>query len=118
MSAEYLVTELPPRGRAPRPETLESVVLSAVQVGRVVEIKTVSGSTFWIARMMDSYLIRNNTMMVGVTISSNSANFRGYGVSPYDVAVATTIRVGDRWMFSREGSLTSEVRSIRLVKRD
>lgn len=91
---------------------LDSVSLTALRPGRVVEFTTQSGSTYWVSSVVGHSAVAG--CIKGVTITSNSASFGRLTQSPLEVEADAVIRVGRVWRFA-SGGRTNTVRSIRLL---
>jgi hypothetical protein len=103
--------EITQLGRGNVPRSAEPFDLSLVGKGDTVEVRTKTGSTFWLTRTRDSY--EHGEFIYGISLVTNSKTFGQTTVNPAAMWVDKLIVTG-RNFFVR-GRPTSPVVSVQLV---
>lgn len=105
------VTTLPENAEA----MADSVNLSE-HSGRVVEIVTASGSTYWVTIPSGRRTFRRGGVICvrGLSITTNSESVSRFAVNPMEIEAVNTVRTGQPWRFGDKGS-TSNVRSVKVL---
>ncbi len=105
------VTALPGNAEA----MADSVNLSEHR-GRVVEIVTASGSTYWVVPLATRTTFRRRgvTCVRGLSITTNSETVNRFPTDPTALEAVNTVRTGQPWRFGDKGT-TSNVRSVRVL---
>ena len=86
---------------ATRPAPVEYYDIGTMTIGQVLEVKTHTGSTYWITRVSGTY--RTTTRVIGVSITSNSRGWGRTTSAPRDCAIDRYIYLGRRVRMSGTG---------------